>query len=86
MTRRVAVTGIGAISAFGQTYPDLWAGLASGKSAIRPLTLLIAPGVLRFSERGRGPGLCPLRYFDEKRSDRCWTVSRSSPRWPRGKL
>ena len=65
MTRRVAVTGIGAISAFGQTYPDLWAGLAAGKSAIRPLTL-IAPGVLRFSNAAEVPDYDPLRYFDEK--------------------
>ena len=65
MTRRVAVTGIGAISAFGQTYPDLWAGLAAGKSAIRPLTL-VAPGALRFPNAAEVPDYDPLRYFDEK--------------------
>jgi nodulation protein E len=65
MTHRVAVTGIGAISAFGQTYPDLWAGLAAGKSAIRPLTL-VAPGVLRFPNAAEVPDYDPLRYFDEK--------------------
>ena len=65
MTRRVAVTGIGAISAFGQSYPDLWAGLAAGKSAIRPLTL-VAPGVLRFANAAEVPDYDPLRYFEEK--------------------
>ena len=65
MTRRVAVTGIGAISAFGQSYPDLWAGLAAGKSAIRPLTL-VAPGVLRFANAAEVPDYDPLRYFNEK--------------------
>jgi nodulation protein E len=65
MTRRVAVTGIGAISAFGETFPDLWAGLAAGRSAIRPLTLL-ASGVLRFSNAAEVPDYNPLRHFEEK--------------------
>jgi nodulation protein E len=65
MTRRVAVTGIGAISAFGPTYSDLWAGLAAGRSAIRPLTL-VAPGVLRFPNAAEVPDYDPLRYFEEK--------------------
>ena len=65
MTRRVAVTGIGAISAFGPTYSDLWAGLAAGRSAIRPLTL-VAPGALRFPNAAEVPDYDPLRYFEEK--------------------
>ena len=65
MTRRVAVTGIGAISAFGDTYADLWNGLAAGRSAIRPLTL-VAPGSLRFPNAAQVPDYDPLRYFDEK--------------------
>ena len=65
MTRRVAVTGIGAISAFGHTFPDLWAGLAAGRSAIRPLTL-VAPGALRFPNAAEVPDYDPLRYFEEK--------------------
>jgi nodulation protein E len=65
MTRRVAVTGIGAISAFGDTYADLWNGLAAGRSAIRPLTL-VAPGSLRFPNAAQVPDFDPLRYFDEK--------------------
>jgi nodulation protein E len=65
MTRRVAVTGIGAISAFGHTFPELWAGLAAGKSAIRPLTL-VAPGALRFPNAAEVPDYDPARYFEEK--------------------
>jgi nodulation protein E len=65
MTRRVAVTGIGAISAFGDTYADLWSGLAAGRSAIRPLTLVV-PGSLRFPNAAQVPDYDPLRYFDEK--------------------
>jgi nodulation protein E len=65
MTHRVAVTGIGAISAFGETYADLWAGLAAGRSAIRPLTL-VAPDVLRFPNAAEVPDYDPLRHFDEK--------------------
>jgi nodulation protein E len=65
VTRRVAVTGIGAISAFGETFPDLWAGLAAGRSAIRPLTL-VAPGILRFPNAAEVPDYDPLRHFEEK--------------------
>jgi nodulation protein E len=65
MTRRVAVTGIGAISAFGETFTDLWAGLAAGRSAIRPLTL-VAPGILRFPNAAEVPDYDPLRHFEEK--------------------
>ncbi|HYV62783.1 MAG TPA: beta-ketoacyl-[acyl-carrier-protein] synthase family protein [Bryobacteraceae bacterium] len=65
MIRRVAVTGIGAISAFGHTYQDLWAGLAAGKSAIRPLTL-VAPGAVRFPNAAEVPEYDSLGYFEEK--------------------
>ena len=65
MTGRVAVTGIGAISAFGDTHADLWSGLAAGRSAIRPLTL-VAPGSLRFPNAAQVPDYDPSRYFDEK--------------------
>jgi nodulation protein E len=65
MIRRVAVTGIGAISAFGLTFQDLWTGLAAGNSAIRPLTL-IAPGGVRFPNAAEVPNYDPLRHFEEK--------------------
>jgi len=67
VTRRVAVTGIGAISAFGHTFPDLWNGVSQGRSAIRPMTL-VPPGTLRFSSAAEVPDFDPARYFDERDS------------------
>jgi len=34
---RVCITGVGAVSPFGRTANDLWAGLAAGRSAIVPI-------------------------------------------------
>jgi nodulation protein E len=65
MTRRVAITGLGAISAFGHTFPQLWAGVSAGQSAIRPLTL-VAPGILRFGNAAEVPDYNPLAHFEEK--------------------
>ncbi len=65
MTRRVAVTGIGAVSPFGHTFADLWRNLAQGCSAIRPITL-VPPGTVRFPNGAEIPGFDPLRYFEEK--------------------
>jgi nodulation protein E len=65
MNRRVAVTGIGAISSFGATFSDLWSGLSAGRSAIRPLTL-VPPGSLRFPNAAEVPDYNPLAYFEEK--------------------
>ncbi|HEY2842470.1 MAG TPA: beta-ketoacyl-[acyl-carrier-protein] synthase family protein [Bryobacteraceae bacterium] len=65
MTRRVAITGLGAISAFGQTFSQLWAGVSAGQSAIRPLTL-VAPGILRFGNAAEVPDYNPLAHFEEK--------------------
>jgi 3-oxoacyl-[acyl-carrier-protein] synthase II len=42
--RRVLVTGLGAVSPFGAGVKALWAGLAAGSCAIRPLTLVDAEG------------------------------------------
>jgi 3-oxoacyl-[acyl-carrier-protein] synthase II len=42
--RRVLVTGLGAVSPFGAGVKALWAGLAAGTCAIRPLTLIDAAG------------------------------------------
>lgn len=63
--RRVAVTGIGVVSAFGDTFGDFWTGVAAGASAIRPMTL-VAPGTVRFPNAAEASGFDPLRYFDEK--------------------
>lgn len=36
--KRVCITGVGAVSPFGRTAEALWEGLASGRSAIAPIT------------------------------------------------
>jgi 3-oxoacyl-[acyl-carrier-protein] synthase II len=36
--KRVCITGIGAVSPFGRTAADLWAGLQAGVSAVAPIT------------------------------------------------
>ena len=63
--RRVAVTGIGVVSPFGDTFGEFWTGVAAGVSAIRPMTL-VAPGSVRFANAAEAAGFDPLRYFEEK--------------------
>jgi 3-oxoacyl-[acyl-carrier-protein] synthase II len=42
---RVCITGVGAVSPFGRSASDLWAGLAGGRSAIAPVTSFDASGL-----------------------------------------
>jgi len=63
--RRVAVTGVGVVSAFGDTFAEFWTGVAQGSSAIRPMTL-VPSGSLRFSNAAEAAAFDPARYFDEK--------------------
>jgi nodulation protein E len=65
MIRRVAVTGIGVISALGSTRPAFWDALAAGRSGIRPLTL-VPEGSTRFPNAAEVPGYRASDYFDEK--------------------
>src|SRR5215471_2547038 len=65
MTRRVAVTGIGVISALGCLRGAFWQGLARGVSAIRPLTL-VPQGLLKFANGAEVDGFEASRHFDEK--------------------
>ncbi len=65
MSRRVAVTGIGVVSAFGDTFGEFWTGIAAGVSAIRPMTL-VPPGSLRFANAAEAAGFNPTRHFDDK--------------------
>ncbi len=64
-TRRVAVTGIGVVSAYGDSFGEFWTGVAAGRSAIRPMTL-VPPGTVRFPNAAEAAGFDPLRYFEEK--------------------
>jgi len=65
MTSAVVVTGIGVVSAFGRAFDDFWAGLAVGRSAIRPMTA-VAPGSLRFRNGGEVPEFSASDYFDHR--------------------
>jgi 3-oxoacyl-[acyl-carrier-protein] synthase II len=42
--RRVAITGIGIVSALGVTREATWAGLVSGACGIKPVTVLDTEG------------------------------------------
>jgi len=63
--RRVAVTGIGVVSPFGDTFGEFWTGVAGGVSAIRPTTL-VKEGTVRFPNAAEAAGFNALRHFDEK--------------------
>jgi len=65
MTRRVAVTGIGVISALGSTRPAFFEALAAGSSGIRPMTL-VPEGSVRFPNGAEVPDYRPADYFDER--------------------
>ena len=43
--KRVCITGIGAVSAFGGTAEALWSGVSGGVSAVAPITLFDAAGL-----------------------------------------
>jgi len=54
-TRRVCITGIGAVSAFGRTAADLWTGLRAGESAVAPIEGFDAKGLgCRIAAEARG--------------------------------
>jgi nodulation protein E len=65
VTRRVAVTGMGVISALGCGREAFWKGLTEGRSGIRPMTL-VAEGSLKFRNGAEVPNYNPSEYFDEK--------------------
>lgn len=65
MLRRVAVTGIGVISALGGNCGEFWQALKAGRSGIGPLQS-IDPALLRFPNGAEVRGFTPASYFDEK--------------------
>jgi nodulation protein E len=68
MTRRVAVTGMGAIAAPGRTRSEFWDALKCGRSAIRPMTL-VPEGSLRFPNGAEVADYRSADYFPEKAAD-----------------
>ncbi len=66
--RRVAVTGIGVISALGPARGDFWRALAAGESGIRPLTPLDG-AALRFANAAEVPAFRPSGHFEPREAD-----------------
>jgi nodulation protein E len=62
---RVAVTGIGVISALGHNVREFWQALESGRCGIAPIEG-IDRTLLRFANGAEVPNYAPARYFDEK--------------------
>jgi nodulation protein E len=65
MQRRVAVTGIGVVSAIGNNAGDFWRSLERGQSGISQLQA-VDPALLRFSQAAEVRNFAPAQYFDEK--------------------
>ena len=63
--RRVAVTGIGVISALGANRESFWKALAAGVSGIRPMEL-VPPGTVRFPNAAEARAFLTTDHFDEK--------------------
>ena len=65
MPRRVAVTGLGVISAIGHNSSEFWQSLQAGLPGIATLQA-VDPALLRFSSGAEVRNYAPARYFDEK--------------------
>ena len=65
MQRRVAVTGLGVVSACGLNVHDFWASMREGRSGIKPVSNL-PPNALRFPNAADIPEFDPEKYFDAK--------------------
>jgi nodulation protein E len=65
MPHRVAVTGLGVISAIGNNSSEFWQSLQQGRSGIGPLQA-VDPALLRFSNGAEVRNFAPSEHFDEK--------------------
>jgi nodulation protein E len=63
--RRVAVTGVGVISALGHNAQEFWQALQAGCSGIAPLEA-VDRSLLRFTNGAEVRNYAPAQYFDEK--------------------
>ena len=66
--RRVAVTGVGAISALGHDAPQTWAALCGGRSGIARIESVDVAG-FRFQNGAEVKGFDPAAHFDPGRLD-----------------
>lgn len=65
MSRRVVITGVGAVSPLGLDVPTLWEGVRTARSGITPITLCDTTD-LDSRVGGEVPGFDPLNYMDRK--------------------
>ncbi len=65
MPRRVAITGVGVISAIGNNRDEFWTSLSNGTPGIRPMQSIPA-GQLRFPNAAEVRNYEPTRHFEEK--------------------
>jgi len=66
--RRVAVTGLGAISAVGRTVPEFAAALSAGRTGIAQIRSAEV-STLRFQNGAEVAGYSHTPYFDDRRAD-----------------
>ncbi len=66
--RRVAVTGIGVISAIGKTAEEFWQSLAAGRSGIHPIATVDCE-TIRFKNGAEVSDFASRSYFEEKQLD-----------------
>ncbi|MBO0691385.1 MAG: beta-ketoacyl-ACP synthase II [Acidimicrobiaceae bacterium] len=66
-TRRVVVTGAGAVTPLGTTLDQTWAGLVSGRSGVRPISLFDASD-LPVRIAAEVPGFDPIARFGKRRA------------------
>ena len=66
--RRVAITGMGAISALGRNTAEFWARSNEGRSGIAPIET-VDRTKLRFQNGAEVHGYKSADYFDEKQAD-----------------
>lgn len=64
--RRIVITGMGCVSALGNTARDTWAGMREGRGGIGPLTGLDDP-TLRTPIAAQARQFVATEHFDEKR-------------------
>ena len=69
MTRRVVITGIGAITPIGLGREGLWAGLRAERSAVGPVTRF-DPSPFRSHVAAEVNDFVPTDHLDERRSRR----------------
>ena len=64
---RVAITGLGVISAIGKNVPEFWDSLQHGRSGIRPIQAPECTG-LRFRNGAEVQAYDPNQYFEERQA------------------